>query len=276
MKLPPISSISSIILGGAVALVSTASFLIDLISTQNPMAILIDIAVMTVSYLTVWQGIKYTTLDRIASQNADTNFDNRVKPLIALLTQTAGKVDSLQEDVMRTDKKVDTTLDYVMKMQNMDAEKVMIVPSISFKFISKMLVLIMFTFAALVYVSSYPLGVVHYFIMVIYLCWWLIITIEYKMFGSMTAWVWALIPILIIPSVGIIMSAIYGLNIMIGLLFLFLFIYIYTYFTWASYVTTGYKLIDLKPIMFVLRQRFGREKKEADSMYVKELQELVK
>jgi len=276
IKIPPVSSICSILLGGAVALVSTASFAIDIISTQNPAALFLDIAVMSVSYLTVWQGVKYTTLDRVAAQNADTAFDNRVKPLITLLTQNAGQLASLQEDVMRTDKKVDTALDYVMQMQNMDAEKVMIVPGVSFKFISKILVLIMFTFAALVYVSSYPLGIVHYFIMVVYLCWWGIITAEYKMLGSLTAWVWALAPILIIPSVGILMTAIYGLNIMIGILFLFLFIYIYMYFTWASYVTTGYKLIDLKPVMFMLRQRFKRDKKEADTMYAKELQELVK
>jgi len=266
MKLPPISSISSILLGGAVALVSTASFAIDLINTRNPAALGIDLTVMAISYLTVWQGIKYASFDFIATKNANTAFDARVEPLIKLLTETAGKVDSLQEDVLRTDKKVDTTLDYVMNSQNMDASKVMIVPGVSFKFISKLLVLIMFSFASLVYISSYPLGIVHYFIAVIYIAWWFTITSEYNLFGNTAVWLWGIAPILIIPSVGIIMSAIYGLNIMIGILYLFLFIYVYSYFTWASYVTTGYKLIDLKSILYTIRNRMKKDK----------LQEMVK
>lgn len=276
MNLPPASSISSILLGGAVALVSTASFAIDLINTRNTVALAIDIIVMSISYLTVWQGIKYTSLDQIATKNANTAFDTRVEPLIKLLTETAGKVDSLQEDILRTDRKVDTTLDYVMKSQNMDASKAMIVPGVSFKFISKLLVLIMFSFASLVYISSYPLGIVHYFIAVIYISWWFTITSEYKQFNNTVAWVWGIAPVLIIPSVGIIMSAIYGLNIMIGILYLFLFIYIYTYFAWASYVTTGYKLIDMKPIVYMIRNRLKKDKKEAETKYFSELQELVK
>lgn len=276
MKLPPASSISSILLGGAVALVSTTSFAIDLINTRNPVALAIDIAVMTVSYLTVWQGIKYTNFDQIAHRNATTAFDSRVEPLIKLLTETAGKVDSLQEDVLRTDKKVDTTLDYVMKSQNMDASKAMIVPGVSFQFISKLLVLIMFSFASLVYISSYPLGIVHYFIAVIYVCWWGVITSEYKQFNSSVAWIWGIAPVLIIPSVGLIMSAIYGLNIMIGILYLFLFIYIYSYFAWASYMTTGYKLIDMKPIVYIIRNRLKNDKRQAEKKYFKDLQGMVK
>lgn len=276
MKIPPPSSISSILLGGAVALVSTASLTIDLINTRNPVALAIDIAVMTISYLTVWQGVKYASFDYIATKNANTAFDSRVEPLIKLLTETAGKVDSLQEDVLRTDKKVDTTLDYVMKSQNMDASKAMIVPGVSFQFISKLLVLIMFSFASLVYISSYPLGIVHYFIAVIYVCWWFVITQEYKQFNSSVSWIWGIAPVLIIPSVGIIMSAIYGLNIMIGILYLFLFIYVYTYFTWSSYITTGYKLIDMKPIVYMIRNRLKKDKKEVENKYFNELQGLVK
>lgn len=263
IKVPPISAISSILLGGVVAMVSTASFAIDIINTRNPVALAIDLTVMAISYLTVWQGINYTVLDRIAKKNMEHEFDNKVQPLIQLLTETAGKVNALEEDVLKTNLKVNTTLDYIMKAQDMDASKMMILPGASFKFISKILVLIMFTFSALVYVSSYPLGIIHYFILVIYVTWWTVITAEYKLFGNTTAWVWIIAPVLIIPTTGIIMSAVYGMNIMIGILFLFLFIYVYSYYTWASYLTTGYRLFDLKPVIYQIRQRY-RKKSEPD------------
>jgi membrane protein insertase Oxa1/YidC/SpoIIIJ len=119
----------------------------------------------------------------------------------------------------------------------------------------------MFTFSSLVYISSYPLGMVHYFITVVYFVWWLFITSEYKLFGSTIAWIWVIAPILVIPSVGIIMNAIYGLNIMIGILFVALLVYVYTYFTWANYKTTGFNLIDLKPVIYQVRERIKKSQR---------------
>jgi hypothetical protein len=147
---------------------------------------------------------------------------------------------------MQTNRRVDTTLDYVTKMQDMDASKVYIFPGASFKFITKVLVVIVFTFSALIFVVEYPLGIVHYFVLVIYLIWWALITSEYKLFNDKTAWVWALAPIMTVPVGGIILDAAWGPNIMIGILFFILFFYIYFYYSWAAYVTVGFKLIDLK------------------------------
>src|SRR5574341_1196682 len=105
-----------------------------------------------------------------------------------MLTDTIGRVETMEMDIMRTNRKIDTTLDYMTKMQNMDASSVYIFPGASFKFISKVLVLIVFTFSALVYVSEYPLSIVHYFILVIYLAWWALFTSEYHLFENKNAW----------------------------------------------------------------------------------------
>ncbi len=260
IKLAPISSICSILLGGIIALISTFSFIVDLLTTLNPIALLIDIAVMAISYLTVWQGVYYTILDRIAKERMEEQWDNRIEPILNLLTETSCRIDSIEEEMLRTNRKVNTTLDYFMRSQDMDASRTFILPGTSFKFISKILVLIFFTFSALVYVSSYPLGIVHYFILAIYLTWWVFITAEFKLFSSSIAWTWAIAPIMIIPAVGIIMSAIYGLNIMIGILFLALLLYVFFYYSWASFVATGYKLIDLKPVISEIKGKIKKNK----------------
>lgn len=264
ISLPPISSICSILLGGIIALVSTASFIIDVISTQNLIAIGLDLVVMAVSYLTVWQGLYFSIATRIAKERMEEQWNTKIDPLINLIEETAGKVDAIERNVATSNAKLNTMTDYILQARDMDASKAYIIPGMSFKFISKILVLIFFTFASLVYVSSYPLGMVHYFIMVIYLVWWLFITIEYKLFGSLITWVYAAVPVLIIPSVGIIMSAIYGLNIMIGILFLALFIYIYMYYTWASYTVSGYSLIDTNQIVQQIKERLKRKKLHDD------------
>ena len=198
IKLAPISSISSILLGGIIALISTFSFIVNIFTTLNPIALLIDICVMTISYLTLWQGFYYSILDRIAKERMEEQWDYRIQPIVNLLTETSGRINSIEEEIARTNHKLNTTLDYVMKSQdNIDATNIFILPGTSFKFISKILVLIFFTFSSLVYVSSYPLGIVHYFILVIYLAWWIFITAEFKLFGNSIAWTWAISPILL-------------------------------------------------------------------------------
>ncbi len=274
IKLAPISSISSILLGGIIALISTVSFIVDILTTLNPIALLIDIFVMTISYLTVWQGIYYSILDRIAKERMEEQWDHRMEPVLNLVTETSGRIDSMEYEMTRMNQKLNTTLDYFMRSQDMDATKAFILPGVSFKFISKILVLIFFTSSALVYASSYPLGIIHYFILAIYLTWWVFITAEFKLFTNSTAWTWAVGPTLIIPSVGIIMSAIYGINILIGILFFTLLFYVYFYYSWASFVAIGYKLIDLKPVISEIKERI--KKKKQSSIKVDELKDLTK
>jgi len=82
--------------------------------------------------------------------------------------------------------------------------------------------------------------------LLIYLIWWALLTSEYKLFNNKIAWVWALAPIMTVPVGGIILDAAWGPNIMMGILFGLLFFYVYFYYTWAAYVTVGFKLIDMK------------------------------
>jgi hypothetical protein len=180
--------------------------------------------------------------------------------LINLITTTSGKIDKLEGDIIKTNLKVNTTLDYVMKIQDMDASKVYILPGASFKFICKVMVLIIFTFSSLIYTTAYPLGFIHYFILVVYLCWWTLFTSEYNLFKNTTAWIWGIAPIMIIPTMGIILDSTLGLNYMIGILFFGLFVYAYSYYVWSCFEATGYKLIDPEPIIYILKEKFSKQK----------------
>lgn len=240
-----IAVFSAILLGAVVGLFATLSFIIDAFVLNNISGIIIDLVIMVFSYMTAWIGVRHVLMQKIANDKMDKEWDYKIQPLMNMLTDTVGRINAMEVQVMQTNRRVDTTLDYVTKMQDMDASQVYIFPGASFKFIAKVLALTVFTFSALVYVAEYPLGIVHYFILVIYLAWWALLTSEYKLFNNKNAWVWALAPIMTVPVGGIILDAAWGPNIMMGILFGLLFFYVYFYYTWASYVTVGFKLIDM-------------------------------
>jgi hypothetical protein len=240
-----IAVFSAILLGVIVGLFATISLIIDVFVLNNFIGTIIDLIIMVFSYMTAWIGVRHVLMQKIANDKMDKEWDYKIQPVMNMLTDTVGRINAMEVQVMQTNRRVDTTLDYVNKMQDMDASQVYIFPGASFKFIAKILVVVVFTFSALVYVSEYPLGIVHYFILVIYLIWWALLTSEYKLFNNKMAWVWALAPIMTVPVGGIILDAAWGPNIMMGILFGLLFFYVYFYYTWAAYVTVGFKLIDM-------------------------------
>ncbi len=249
--------ISAIILGAAVGIFATISLVIDAFVLDNLTGTFIDLIVIAFSYMTAWTGFRYVLMEKLAEDKINKEWDYKIEPVVNLLTDTIGRVETMEMDIMKTNRKIDTTLDYMTKMQNMDASSVYIFPGASFKFISKVLVLIVFTFSALVYVSEYPLSIVHYFILVIYLAWWGLLTSEYHLFENRTAWIWGLVPIMTVPTGGIILDATLGVNNMIGILFFAMFVYAYSYYSWAAYVTTGFRLVDIHRIHDYLTRHAG-------------------
>jgi len=171
--------------------------------------------------------------------------DYKIKPIMNMLTDTVGRINAMEVQVMQTNRRVIPPLIMSQRCRTWTHLKFIFSPERLSKFIAKVLVLIVFTFSALVYVAEYPLGIVHYFILVIYLSWWALLTSEYKLFNNKNAWLWALTPIMTVPVGGIIMDAAWGPNIMIGILFGLLFLYVYFYYSWAAYVTIGFKLFDM-------------------------------
>lgn len=245
-----IAVISAIILGVVVGLIATVSLIIDAFVVDNLVGTIIDLVVMGFSYMTAWIGIRYMTMEKIAKEKLDMEWDYKIKPVVNLLRDTIGRVNVMEEEMAQTDRKINTTIDYVTKAQNMDVSSMYIYPGASFKFMIKVLILIVFTFSALVYVAEYPLGIVHYFLLVIYLVWWGLITSEYKLFDNKNAWIWALIAVMLVPSLGMILDAIIGVNNMIAILFFMMLVYVYSYYSWAAYITIGFKLIDMSKLRY--------------------------
>lgn len=269
-----IAVFSAILLGMTVGLFATVSLIIDAFIVDNLLGTLLDLAVMGFAYMTAWIGIRYASMEKMVLEKLDMEWDYKIKPVVNLLRETIGRVNTLEVGIMATERKIETTLDYVTNAQNMDVSSIYVYPGASFKFMIKVLVLIVFTFSSLVYAAEFPLGIIHYYLLVIYLVWWGLITSEYKLFDNKNAWMWALVAIMFVPTLGIILDAIIGVNSMIGILFFLMLIYVYSYYSWAAYITIGFKLIDLTKVKGYITKHASeilqeeREKQRIDPKWI--------
>src|SRR3972149_11449655 len=112
-----IAVFSAILLGLTVGLFATISFIIDTFYLNNLIGTLIDLVIMVFSYMTAWIGIRHVLMEKIANDKMDREWDYKIAPVVNMLSDTVGRMNAMELQLMQTSHKVDTTLDYVTKMQ---------------------------------------------------------------------------------------------------------------------------------------------------------------
>lgn len=127
----------------------------------------------------------------------------------------------------------------------------------------KYVVLINITLATFLFMLQYPLEYIPYAVTVVYIIWWAVITQEFKLWNVESVWMWAFVPILILPVYTIIMNA-YLLNYqMFGSLFIGLCVYIISYYSWCSNMVRGELPFDLHLKLAELKKKL-KEKTPAE------------
>ncbi|VVB54711.1 Uncharacterised protein [uncultured archaeon] len=238
-----IAIFSAILLGMIVGLFATISLIIDAFIIYNPVATFIDIILMGVGYITAWIGIWHILKKKIANDKMNMYWNRKIQPLVNILVDSVGRMDAIGNEITENNHKIDTTSDYIAKMHGMEASSVYILPGVSFKLATKVLVLMTFIICGLVYFAkSLALDFIPIYILVFYLLWWGLFTSEYCLYNNKTAWIWALAPIMTVPVGGVILNATWGPNIMVSILFGIMFFYVYFYYSWGAQLVFGFKL----------------------------------
>jgi len=242
-----IAVFSAILLGMVVGLFATTSLIIDALIIYNPVAAFIDLILMGVGYITAWIGIRYIMKEIIANYKMNMYWNRKVQPLVNILVDSVGRMDAIGNEITENNHKIETTSDYIAKMNGMDASSIYILPGITFKLVTKVLVLITLMICGLViFTKSNNLDLIPYYILGFYLLWWGLFTSEYCLYNNKTAWLWALAPIMTVPVGGIILNAAWGPNIMVSILFGIMFFYVYFYYSWGAQLVIGFKLFGFK------------------------------
>lgn len=109
----------------------------------------------------------------------------------------------------------------------------------------KYVVLINVTLATFLFMLQYPLEYIPYAVTVLYLIWWAVITGEFKLWNVESVWMWAFVPILILPVYTIIMNAYLRDYQMFGSLFIGLVAYVILYYSYCTNMVQGVLPLNL-------------------------------
>ncbi|KPQ43326.1 MAG: hypothetical protein MPEBLZ_02114, partial [Candidatus Methanoperedens nitroreducens] len=104
-----IAVFSAILLGMVVGLFATISLIIDAFFIGNLVGILIDLIIIVFSYMTAWIGVRHILMQKIANDKMDKEWDYKIKPIMNMLTDTVGRINAMETQVMQTNRRVDTT-----------------------------------------------------------------------------------------------------------------------------------------------------------------------
>ncbi len=170
----------------------------------------------------------------------DSMFDNEIYPRLEPALEEVAEVQARLEDI---DERIDrVNLNFVRYKRHPPVEEY---PSLSIdskiNMFLKFIVTINITIGVLLYVLTFPgsYNYAPYLFTMMFVLWWVVITEEYKLWKTSTAWAWAILPIFTVPVISILLSVIINIGILIGIVGIFLMIYVYGYFTWARYYVEG-------------------------------------
>jgi hypothetical protein len=180
-----IAIFSAILLGMIIGLFATTSLIIDAFIIYNPVATFIDLILMGVGYIVAGIGIRYILKEKIANDKMNMYWNRKAQPLVNIIVDSMGRMDAIGNEMTENNHKIDTTSDYITKMHGMDASSVYILPGVTFKLVSKVLILITFMVCGMVFFAkSNNLDIVPYYILGFYLLWWWLFTSEYCLYNN--------------------------------------------------------------------------------------------
>lgn len=99
----------------------------------------------------------------------------------------------------------------------------------------RIVVLVNISTATFLFLLQYTKGYIPYVLTLLYIIWWIEITYEFDLWKVSRAWTWVFPPIILIPTLSILMDILYGADKLIGLVAIGLLLYSFAYFTWCLY-----------------------------------------
>ena len=133
----------------------------------------------------------------------------------------------------------------------------------------KYVVLINITLATFLFMLQYPLEYIPYTVTVLYLVWWAVITGEFKLWNVEPVWMWAFVPILILPVYTIIMNAYLRDYQMFGSLFIGLVAYVILYYSYCTNMVRGVLPFNLHIALREFKEKLQEKTEETQDQGLK-------
>jgi hypothetical protein len=181
----------------------------------------------------------------------------RLEPVLREVAEVQAGLDEIRERMELVNLNIDKLRKSIV-INNQSTYSKISTPNIN-SFL-RIVVLVNISTAVFLFLLTYTRGYIPYVLTSLYLIWWLEITYDFNLWEKSKAWAWIMPPVLLIPTLSIIMDILYGADKLIALVSLGLIIYSSAYYTWCLYIVQQSLPFDLH---LRLRDLKGKVKKNS-------------
>ena len=225
-----ISTLSAAAIGALLLITSLYSFYIDYSYGKSPLNLLIDLTLLILSSIIVGGSLnlrKKLIGYRVAAEKAfDEVVYSRIKPVMDELALGIIEINSMRKKLEDIEKKV-STIETLATTQKLTPEQ-----KINFYF--KALIVMLFYLGTFIFMTQYTLPYLYLVSILLFIYWWIFITHEYNIFHKGEALVMLAAPVLIAPSLYILIRILLGVAAAQGLMFIASAFYAYYYYNLAK------------------------------------------
>ncbi|ADC64836.1 hypothetical protein Ferp_0665 [Ferroglobus placidus DSM 10642] len=230
-----ISTLSAVIVGVLLFVASLYSFYIDYSAGKPALNILIDLTLLILSSIIVGGSLnlrKKLVGYKVAAEKAfDEVVYSKIKPVMDEVALGIIEINALKKKLEDVEKKV-SIVEELATTQKLTPEQ-----KINFYF--KALIVMLFYLGTFVFMTQYTLPYLYLISILLFLYWWLFITYEYNIFHKSEALVMLAAPVLIAPSLYILLRIALGVAAAQGVMFLASAFYAYYYYNLAKKLVGG-------------------------------------
>ena len=155
----------------------------------------------------------------------------RLEPVLKEVAGVQAGLDEMRDRMEMVNLNIDQLRKSITPIQSVDLE----VSTPNVMSFLRIVVLVNISTATFLFLLQYTMGYIPYVLTIMYILWWIEITYEFDLWKVSKAWTWIFPPIILIPTLSILMDILYGADKLIGLMALGLVVYSCAYFTWCLY-----------------------------------------
>ena len=155
----------------------------------------------------------------------------RLEPVLKEVAGVQAGLDEMRDRMEMVNLNIDQLRKSITPIQSVDPE----VSTPNVMSFLRIVVLVNISTATFLFLLQYTRGYIPYVLTIMYILWWIEITYEFDLWKVSKAWAWVFPPIILIPTLSILMDILYGADKLIGLMALGLVVYSCAYFTWCLY-----------------------------------------
>lgn len=222
-------------------------FIISLVSMYNDFStgkpldyIFVDVAFLLLAAVITGGGLKLyrkLVMFSVVTQSAfEEVIYSNLRPLLqelafstAEFNEVKTRVSGLERKISHIEEELTKPIEYEVPSAPADVYTLR-----KTAFYMRTIVVSLFFFGTYLFLLDFNLPNEPYLYTILYMFWWVFITKEFDLFSRVEAWVILGIPILLVPAGALILRAVLGIAMLMGIIFITSVVYAYLYYQYAK------------------------------------------